>query len=268
MGETSLEREIRRGERRVRRSIGGALLQLREDAGLTQAHVAAAAGIDRSFLGRIETGERAASVAVLVAVATVLGADLAVRAYPTTGPRIHDRTQAAMEEALLRVLHPRWIASPEIQLLQPARGVADLVITDNPPSIVIETELQGELRRLEQQLRWHREKEQSLPSSELWRTIVPPGDEPATSRLLVLRSTAALRQIATTFERTLQAAYPVPSSLIHDCLTSPNLPWPGAGILWVRVERGVATVLEGPPRGVRLGRSPGRPRASETATGA
>jgi transcriptional regulator with XRE-family HTH domain len=121
MGETNLQREIRRRERETRRATGNALLRLREDAGLSQALVARAAGIDRSFLGRIETGERRASIAVLTAVATVLGADLPVRPYPTTGPVIHDRTQAAMTEVLLRSLHPRWIATIEVPVYQPAR---------------------------------------------------------------------------------------------------------------------------------------------------
>jgi transcriptional regulator with XRE-family HTH domain len=254
MGETNLQREIRRRERETRRATGSALLRLREDAGLSQALVARAAGIDRSFLGRIETGERRASIAVLTAVATVLGADLPVRPYPTTGPVIHDRTQAAMTEALLRALHPRWIATIEVPVYQPARGVADIVLTDQPPSVVIETEVQGQLRRLEQQVRWHREKEESLPSADLWRFVAQPGDPPATSRLMILRSTRELRDLANAFEATLRAAYPAPCRAVHAALTTGDAPWPGAGILWVSIDGTATRVLPGPPPGVRLGR--------------
>ncbi len=254
MGETSLQREIRRRERETRRATGSALLRLRVDAGLSQALVARAAGIDRSFLGRIETGERRASIAVLTAIATVLGADLPVRPYPTTGPRIHDRTQAAMTEALLRVLHPRWIATPEVPVHQPARGVVDVVLTDVGPSVVIETEVQSQLRRLEQQVRWHREKEESLPSSELWRFVTGQGAAPVTSRLLLLRSTKDLRDLANAFETTLRAAYPASCRDVHAALTTSGASWPGAGILWVRVDGSATRVMADPPAGVRLGR--------------
>jgi transcriptional regulator with XRE-family HTH domain len=171
MGETRLQREARMRERDLRRTIGAEVRQLREDSALSQAAVARAAGMDRSFLGRIETGERGASLATMAAIATVLGADLSVRAYPTTGPRIHDRIQAAVVEAFLRVLHRRWTAAPEIPVHRPARGVIDLVLVEKARATVVATEMQSEIRRLEQQVRWHRQKEESLPSADLWRFV-------------------------------------------------------------------------------------------------
>lgn len=253
MGETRLQHEARLRERDIRRAIGGGLRELREDAALTKAAVSRAAGVDRSFLGRIEAGDRAASLATLTAIATVLGADLSVRAYPTTGPRIRDRVQAAMVEALLRVLHPRWTASPEVPVYRPARGVIDLVLSEAERPTLVATEMHSELRRLEQQLRWHREKELSLPSAELWRFAT--GDAPAaTSRLLVLRSTRDLRTLASNYEATFRAAYPARTADIVDSLTSPTREWPGPGIAWVRVEGADVRLLDAPPRGVRLGR--------------
>jgi transcriptional regulator with XRE-family HTH domain len=254
MGVTNLSRVIRRRERETRHSVGEALRRLREDAGLSQSAVARAAGIDRSFLGRIESGERPSSVATLIAVSTVLGADLPIRPYPSTGPLIHDRSQAPMVEAVLRILHSRWNASPEVPLVHPARGVADLVLSDRPCTVVIEGEVQSHLRRLEQQLRWHREKELSLPSSDVWRLAADPARPPTTSRLLVLRSTRELRDLANTYEATLRAAYPSTCRSIHAALTTGDAPWPGAGILWVSVGAGGTRVMDLPPPGVRLGR--------------
>ncbi|HEY4190281.1 MAG TPA: helix-turn-helix transcriptional regulator [Candidatus Limnocylindrales bacterium] len=226
---------------------------MREDAALTRAAVALSAGIDASFLGRIETGSREPSLSTLTAVATVLGADLSVRLYPTTGPRIRDRIQAAMVEAFLGVLDRRWIASPEVPVHRPARGVIDVVLTGRREPLAIASEFNSELRRLEQQIRWHREKEESLPSADLWRLAAVRG-QPATSRLLVLRSTRTMRDLALAFEQTLRAAYPAPSGDAVAALTSSRSPWPGPAIVWMAVEGGRGRLLDGAPRGVRLGR--------------
>jgi transcriptional regulator with XRE-family HTH domain len=234
-------------------ALAQSIRDLREDASLTRAAVAEAAGIDRSHQGRIETGEREPSLSTLVAVATVLGADVSVRLYPTTGPLIHDRIQAAMVEALLRELDPRWIAAPEVPVHRPARGVIDLVLSGRHEPLVVASEFNSELRRLEQQVRWHREKEVSLPSAGLSR-FARATDAPSTSRLLVLRSTRALRELAITFEQTLRAAYPARSHDAVAALTGPFGPWPGAAIIWMSVEGGRARLLYGAPRGVRLGR--------------
>ncbi len=189
---------------------------------------------------------------MLAALAVVLGADLKIRLYANTGPRIHDRIQAPMEECLIRALHARWIPSPEVVVTEPAHGVIDLVLGERQRSLLIAAELNSQLRRLEQQIRWHREKEQSLPSSELW-PFARALDEPTTSRLLVLRSTATMRALANDFEATLRAAYPARTRDVVEALVR-NSPWPGAGIAWIRVDGADVRLLDGPPRGVRLGR--------------
>ncbi len=253
MGETRLQREIRTRDLELRRAVGRSIRDLRDDAGLTRAAVASAAGIDASFEGRIETGQREASLTTLTAIATVLGADLSVRLYPNTGPRIRDHLQAAIVESLLGMLHPRWIASPEVPVFRPARGVIDLVLSDRSAPLLIAAEVHSEIRRLEQQVRWHREKESSLASADLWRFAAVDGG-PATSRLLVLRSTRDTRELARRYEATLRAAYPAAAADVLDALGGNGARWPGAGIVWARVEGGRAELLDGPPRGVRLGR--------------
>lgn len=254
MGDTRLQREARLRARDIRRGIGEAIRRLREDAGLTQAAVAATAGIDRSYMRLLEAGDRGASIDVLAAISAVLGADLSVRVYPTTGPRIHDRVQAAMGEALLQALDPRWAATPEVPVYRPARGVIDFVVADRLAPLLLAAELHSELHRLEQQVRWHREKEASLPSSAAWWPPAPDRPEPATSRLLLLRSSAALIDLARTFEGTLRAAYPARTADVVEALTSSSAAWPGAGIAWVRVAGSDVRLLDGPPRTVRLGR--------------
>jgi transcriptional regulator with XRE-family HTH domain len=179
VGETAIQRDARRRSVELRRAVGESVRRLREDAGLTQAAVARAAGVDPSYLTRIEAGGREPGYEVLAALGAVLGADVSVRLFPTTGPRIHDRTQAAMEECLLRELHPRWIRSPEVVVTRPARGVIDLVLGDRHERLLVAGELNSQMRRLEQQVRWHREKEQ-------------PSHHPSCGRLLP--RTARLRR--------------------------------------------------------------------------
>lgn len=235
-------RELTRRERELRRAIGHQLLTIREDGGLTRAEVARAAGIDRAHYSRIETGETGASLGILMAIGSVLGCDLGVRYFPGLGPRIRDRFQAPIVEALLGILDPSWVPQPEVPVLRPVRGVIDLVLRRTIE--VIACEIQSELRRLEQVIRWSGEKAAALDLAE---------EHPA-SRLLVVRSTVRTREIARRFEATLGAAFPTPSIDAFRALTEPAEAWPGAAILWARLEAGRAEILERPPRGVRIGR--------------
>jgi hypothetical protein len=171
-----------------------------------------------------------------------------------TGPTIRDRHQSAMVEALLRSLHPRWRASPEVPVFRPARGVIDVVLDDSVSPLAVASEHQSELRRLEQQVRWHREKELSLPSAKLWQFLQRDGDPPPTSRLLVLRSTRATRALADAYVQTLNATYPAQARDVLAALTTAHAPWPGPGIIWMHADGGRAELLDGPPRGVQLGR--------------
>jgi transcriptional regulator with XRE-family HTH domain len=252
VGDTTVQREARRRALELRRSVGESLRRLREDAGLSQASVARAAGVDPTYIGRIEVGNNDPSLRVLAAIGAVLGADVSVRLFPTTGPRIHDRSQAPMEECVLREAHQRWIRAPEVVVIRPARGVIDLVLGERAERLLVASELQGQVRRLEQQVRWHREKELSLPSSQLWSFASADG-VPRTSRLLVLRSTAELRELAAAYPETLRAAYPARTADAVASLTG-TAPWPGAAIIWVHLHGHEARLMDGPPRGVSLGR--------------
>jgi transcriptional regulator with XRE-family HTH domain len=245
----SVEREIRRRLRKTVRTIGADLFRIRTDLAATQAHVARASGIDRSHLARIEAGTTNASVETLISVATAMGADVSLRIYPGSGPRLPDRHQARMIETLLRRLAPVWKTHLEVPVFRPARGFIDAVFerTDHP--LLIVSEAQSTLPRLEQQIRWAAEKAASIGSSDL----VGPGPMPAVSKLLILRSTASTRDLARIFESTLRAAYP---TRCHDAVASllEGGPWQGDAIVWIRIEGDRVDVLDGPPRGVALGR--------------
>ena len=175
-----------------------------------------------------------------------------MRLYPNTGPRIRDRHQAAIIEALLAIAHRRWTPMDEVKVTKPARGWIDLALHDQARNELVATEVESALQRLEQLLRWHQDKVGSLASSDLWRFAAANG-EPAVSRLLVIRSTATNREIVREHERLLAAAYPARAAEARAALTGDRA-WPGHAILWADVRGGRARILEGTPRTFDLGR--------------
>jgi transcriptional regulator with XRE-family HTH domain len=233
-----------RRRRDLNERIGKQILGLREEAGVTQAELARCAGMAHSYLWKIEAGEAEPSTSVLLSIGSCLGADLSVRFFPGAGPRIHDRFQAPMVEALLRSLGSEWQGQPEVPV-PAARGVLDLVLRRRDGGLVLACECHSELRRLELAIRRLAEKADAL-AGQL------EGDL-AVSRMLLIRSTAATRSIARAYEATLAAAFPARSAEAFAAITG-GVPWPGPAILWVRLEAGRAEMLETPPRGVRLGR--------------
>ncbi len=234
----------------VRRAIGNDLRSLRLDAGASLRRVAAAAGVSPAHLSAIELGKAEASMAALTAITDVLGADLAIRAYPNTGARLRDRLQAPVVEELLRIAHPRWRRLIEVPVYRPSRGVVDVVLIDPSARLVVADEVESQLHRLEQQVRWAKQKAEALPSADFWRHLEGPHE---VSRLLVLRSTRATRELAIRFEETLRAAYPARTREVYEALVGAAA-WPGAGILWSEVDARGARILATPPRFVRVGR--------------
>jgi len=235
---------------RIRGQLGAQIRDLRTDAGASLRALAEQAGVEFGYLAQVERGVREPSISALSAIAMALGADLSIRMYPNTGPRIRDHIQAAIVEELLRVAHPRWRRFTEVPVYRPARGRIDAVLHDPSAAIVVTTEVHSLVRRLEQQLGWARLKAESLPSADFWRHV---DREPAVSQLLVLRSTRANRDVAHRFAETLRAAYPAQAAAVFGAIVG-DTPWPGPGVLWASAEHDTVRLLDRPPRGVSLGR--------------
>jgi transcriptional regulator with XRE-family HTH domain len=229
----------------LRRKVGLDLRRIRIDAGLSIRAVAAAARIDPSHLSLIERGLREPSLAVLAALANVLGLDISLRLYPTTGPTIRDRLQAAIVEMLIRSVGPEWRRLVEVRVRHPARGVIDLVLAKE---IIVATEIHSELRGVEQLIRWAGDKADSLPSADAWQML--SGGEPRrVERLLVIRSTRANRDVVRAHAATFATAYPGDPTAARQALTGSG-PWPGSSILWARVDGGRAELLLRRPPGL------------------
>jgi transcriptional regulator with XRE-family HTH domain len=221
----------RRQADRIHRSLGADVQRLREDAGASRSQLARAAGVDLAYICRIEDGHERPSVVTYARLAVALGSDLSARIYPNTGPTIRDRHQARILEALLQRLHPRWQPYPEVAVRHPARGFIDVVL-HSAGGDVVATEIQSDLSRLEQLLRWFTEKVASLPSWEGWPRL---GEVGLPSRLLIVRSTRATRSVGREFERQLAAAYPAHPADALAALSGTS-PWPGPGLVWATVD--------------------------------
>jgi transcriptional regulator with XRE-family HTH domain len=232
-----LQIEADRRSELLRRSLAGDLRRLRQDAGLTLEAVATAAGLDPTTVSKLESGEFRPSVETYMRVTTALGADLHARPYPTTGPPIHDRHQSRMVEVLLASLHRRWDATAEVAVRRPARGFVDQVLFDRVAPLLVATELESDLRRIEQLLRWGTEKAASLASADGWHAWARDR-EPQISRLLVVRRTRANRAIADVVRRQLREAYPGDSRDALEALTGTSA-WPGAAMVWARLDTGL-----------------------------
>jgi hypothetical protein len=135
------------------------------------------------------------------------------------------------DRQLLGELHSRWRAFPEVGVRQPSRGWIDVLLHAPREGELIATEIQSDLRRIEQLIRWFEEKVRSLPSWEGW----PQLGEAAASRLLVVRSTRATRRLGREFEKQLSAAYPAHPSDAIASLTGTK-PWPGPALIWAEIE--------------------------------
>jgi transcriptional regulator with XRE-family HTH domain len=238
-------RELARREQRLRAYVGRQIADIRAEAGVTQAELAKAVGIDQAHICRIEAGLAAPSLATLVSMSACLGNEVGVRLFPAPGPRLVDRFQAPMVETVIRRLDPRWHPAPEV-VVPAARGVIDLVLSLADGTLHIACECHSELRRLELVIRRSNEKALGLEASKAVHGT--------TSRLLVLRSTERTRAIARVYEATLAAAFPARTADAVAALITPDRPWPGPAVVWVRLDGSPAELLDGPPRGVRLGR--------------
>jgi transcriptional regulator with XRE-family HTH domain len=238
---TSAERAVQRAAGRAHARLVADLERALDDAGLGVRELSRAAGVDSGYLSRILAGRVHPTLDTYARLAVPLGLDLSTRLYPNTGPAIRDRHQAPMLELLLGAAHPRWHAYLEVAVRRPSRGWIDAVLHEPRERVAVASELQSELRRLEQLVRWQAAKADSLPSWEGWPHL---GEEPQVSRLLLVRRTRATRTVAQEFARQLRAACPAHPDDALAALTG-TAPWPGPALVWVTLDARGARFAQG-----------------------
>ena len=231
---TDLQTDADRRARALRHGLAADVARMREDAGLTQSAVARLAGVHPSVVSRLEDESLRPTLETYVRICAAIGADFAARAYPNTGPAIHDRHQVRMAELLVAALDPRWSAIPEVAVRRPARGWIDAVLHDPRARMLVGSELESDLRRVEQVIRWSAEKVQSLASADRWGSWSADGP-PTVSQLLVVRWTRTNREVVATARRQLRAAYPADPVDALDALMGTGR-WTGAALIWARID--------------------------------
>ncbi len=241
MRQDHLERAAARVAAKAAASFRDDVDRLRRDAGITVAALARASGIDVSYLYKILAGTAEPSDETRARLAVALGADLSVHLYPNTGPTVRDRHQGPILEALLAMHHPRWHAFTELRVLRPSRGWIDVAFHEPGEGVIVATEIQSELHRIEQLVRWSAEKATSLPSWEGWDRL----GRPNVSRLLVVRRTRTTRSVAADFAQQLRVAYPAHPDDAIAALTTPGTTWPGPALVWAESRDGRARLLPG-----------------------
>jgi len=137
--------------------------------------------------------------------------------------------------------HPRFARYTEVGVRRPSRGWIDALLHEPRERLAIASELQSELRRLEQLVRWQAAKAESLPSWEGWPHL---GEEPAISRLLVVRRTRATRAVTAEFARQLRVAYPAHPDDALAALAG-TASWPGPALVWATVDAKGARLVPG-----------------------
>ena len=132
-----------------------------------------------------------------------------------------------MAEVVIGALHSRWRVTPEVAVRRPVRGWIDLALEDAARQLVVATELESDLRRIEQLIRWSAEKADAIGAG---------------SRLLVVRWTRANRQVVEAGRRLLREAYPADPRDALESLTG-TAAWPGPALIWARIDRGRAELV-------------------------
>lgn len=232
MSTTRIVRAAAKSAHQLRLRLVEDLERLRSDAGVSMAELARAADVPASYLSRIVSNKANPTLETYARLGAAVGADLSARYYPNTGPAIRDRHQARISEALLAIAAPRWRPYLEVVVRRPSRGFIDIAFHEPRERVIVATEIESELRRLEQQIRWSRDKAEALPSWEGWPHL---GDAPEISRLLIVRSTRATREVGREFERVVRAAYPTHPDDALAALTGAAR-WPGAALIWARFD--------------------------------
>jgi hypothetical protein len=208
--------------------------------------------VDPSHLSRVLGEASAISNDTLVAVATGLGYDVSIRLFESVGPRVRDRIQVRMIEALLAALHPRWLARLEVAVHRPVRGVIDVVLQDRETSDLVAGEGHSAISSVEQQLRWARQKADALPSAIAFPWATGP-TSPRVGRMLLLRSCAANHRLVSSLPETFRTAYPDSTTVAASALRDGDRPWPGAAILWVHVDGAGTRLMGSVPRAALIG---------------
>jgi transcriptional regulator with XRE-family HTH domain len=112
----------------------------RVNSGLTQAQLAASAGVTQQLVSLAELGDPDVSLDVRCRLAASCGQELGWRLYPVGGVRLRDSGQMALAQTIVQAAHVSWRASIEVPVAPNDPRAADLVLASTDEIIHIEIE--------------------------------------------------------------------------------------------------------------------------------
>jgi transcriptional regulator with XRE-family HTH domain len=217
VAEATIRRALYEGDRQFRhtaRRFGDEFRLQRLRAGVSQAAVARAIGVDRATICRLEAGDPGVSNEVRARAAAVVGADFRLSLYPAGSPLIHDAAHARLIEALIRLRHGTWRAIPEAPVPGGGRQSTDLRLVRGLETVLFEVETH--LQVLEAVIREGNDKRERVAHD-----VGPIG---RVHSVLVLPPTRHHRDLVRAHSATMRAAFPVRSVDLRRSLMSAGVP--------------------------------------------
>ena len=214
-------------------TFGRICLGRRAELDLSQAVLAEALGISRSYYATIEAGKANPSVALVDRIAELLGLRLdlqGVQQVVVTGPIVRDALHARCSAFVQRRLEADgWLVLREVAIADGRlRGWIDLLAFDPRTGTLLVIEVKtsiDDVGRLERQVGWYHRLARTVISSE-WRLTS------VVSWVLVL-ATAEADQAISGNREVFERAFPARASSMRDVL---------AGLQTASTERGLALI--------------------------
>ncbi len=224
---------------RTARSFGDDFRAIRLRAGVSQAAVARAIGVDRAVICRLEAGDPGVTPTVRARAGAVLGGTFKFAIYDDGEPLIRDAAHARIVERLLAIRHRRWRATVEAPIPGPGPGrrSSDLRLDDGPDIVLVEVETR--IGRLEEIVREQQSKRVAVQEAidRATGTASDGAADPRVHILLVLPPSRHHTALVRAHPETIRAAYPVSSAQLRAALEAPRGKWPGDGLLWLAATR-------------------------------
>lgn len=207
--------------------LGRVIHGARKRIGLTQAQLAARAGIHQSWLGEIERGGgRGVPLGVWVSIGLVIGQPLVVGFSRETSTAPRDAGHLAVQELILRLARDHGVGRA-FELATPSLGSIDVVLRDAHRRLLILIEIWNRLDDVGAARRATNRKVDEL------RRLEDASPEPYAIHVCwVVRATAANRALVARYPNVFETAFPGSSRDWTRTLTTGGVPPLQPGLVW------------------------------------
>ncbi|MGH2392862.1 MAG: helix-turn-helix transcriptional regulator [Candidatus Limnocylindria bacterium] len=189
--------------------------------GMSQAAVAARAGVSQASVARLEAGDARLSVVIVGSVFAAVGMDLSLRAFPGPGVRLRDSGQIALTDSIRAAAHPSWRLTLEAPVGDQNGQAADVLLLGR--SFGLHIEVESALVDLQAQLR----------KGQLKRDVLERRLAVKLAFVMALGESERNRNAVRAAGQVVRAALPASAREVLTALRG-GLPLDRDGLLWVR----------------------------------